>query len=405
MPHPNPILPGATLGILGSGQLGRMFAQAAARFGYQVHVFSPRKQSPTGQVASRETVADYEDAAAVAQFARSVDVVTLEFENVPSDAVEVAARYAPVRPSSGVLHVTQHRLREKEFLRRSGIPCAPFAPVRSADDLTAAIAEVGLPAVLKTCSSGYDGKGQAIIRTPEEANEAWKSLGQQPAVLEAFVDYQQELSVLVARSAQGEVACYPPIANDHLDHILDVSTLPYDKWTSDKLGSREAEATEIACTIVRQLEVVGLVCIEFFLTEDDRLLVNEIAPRPHNSGHLTIEACETSQFEQQVRAICGLPLGSTGARSPAAMANLLGQLWAEGEPDWPAALGVPNVRLHLYGKTEALPGRKMGHLTALANSPAAARQYVELARKKLVFSPQQAVDPTSISAAITTQFR
>lgn len=391
MPNLTPILPGATLGMLGSGQLGRMFALAAGTLGYQVHVFSPREQSPTGLVASRQTVADYENSDAVARFARSVDVVTLEFENVPSAALETAARFAPVHPSPNVLHVAQHRLREKKFLRKAGIPCAPFASVESDADLAAAINEVGTPSVLKTCRSGYDGKGQATVRSADDAAMAWASLGKKPAVLETFVDFQCELSVLAARSSQGEVVCYRPIANDHANHILDLSSTPFDsqgligeQGLLGEMGSLESEAEEIARTIVDELEVVGVVCVEFFLNADGRLLVNELAPRPHNSGHLTIEACVTSQFEQQVRAICGLPLGATTLRSPAAMANLLGDRWADGEPNWPAVLTQDQVHLHLYGKTEALPGRKMGHLTVLANSTAAAKKLALSARAQLL---------------------
>jgi len=373
------ILPGATVGMLGSGQLGRMFAQAASRLGYRVHVFSPRADSPTGQVADLETVADYNDAEAVAQFAQSVDVVTLEFENVPTTATNVAALHAPVRPSCQLLHVTQDRLREKQFLQSAGIACAPFAEVASEEQLSAAITQIGTPAVLKSSASGYDGKGQAKIETAEAASSAWQSIDRQPAVLEGWVDYELEFSVLAARSADlGESAIYPPIANYHENHVLDYSVCPVSS-----LNSITDEAQGIAKTIAEQLNLVGILCVEFFLCKHGRLLVNEIAPRPHNSGHLTIDACATSQFEQQLRAICGLPLGSTEVISPVAMANLLGDLWNSGEPPWAEVLTEQAVRLHLYGKTEAKAGRKMGHLTVLAESPQQAVERVLAARGRL----------------------
>jgi 5-(carboxyamino)imidazole ribonucleotide synthase len=372
------ILPGATLGVFGGGQLGRMFAQAASRLGYRVHVYSPLADCPAGQVAHRQTVADYGNVDAVGQFAREVDVVTLEFENVPTAATDAAARYAPVRPSSQVLHLTQDRWREKRFLESVGIPSTPFAPVTTAAELADAVDKLGAPAVLKTIAWGYDGKGQAKVETAADALEAWDALGRQPAICEQWVDYRQELSVLVARSAAGEIAAYPPIANSHANHILDVSICP---WPA--LESVADEARELAETIATKLDAVGLICVEFFLTSDGRLLVNEIAPRPHNSGHLTIDACACSQFEQQVRAICGLPLGSTELSSPAAMANLLGQLWQTGEPPWVAALADPDVRLHLYGKSRAVVGRKMGHLTVLADSPQLAADRALAARCRL----------------------
>jgi len=373
-----PILPGATLGVLGSGQLGRMFATAAARMGYRVHVFSPDAQSPAAQVAQFETVADYGDSDAIAKFSKAVDVVTFEFENVPASATETASRYAPVCPSGHVLFTTQDRLREKRFLQSIGIRCTPFASVTTAEELQAAVEQIGAPAVLKTAAWGYDGKGQAKFNSPEEAANAWKQLDEQPAVCEGWVDYECELSVLVARSATGEVAVYGPISNHHENHILDLSIFP-----APELDPIAAEAGEIGRAIVESLEVVGIVCVEFFLTTEGCLLVNEIAPRPHNSGHLTIDACATSQFEQQVRAICGLPLGSTEPFSPAAMVNLLGEVWQSGEPHWQAALSDPSVRLHLYGKSEARPGRKMGHLTVLAESGAEAARRAQAARLAL----------------------
>lgn len=373
------ILPGATLGILGSGQLGRMFAQAAARLGYRVHVFSPDVDSPAGQVADRTTVAAYDDVAALAEFAQSVAVVTLEFENVPAIAAETVAQHVPVRPSGQVLHVAQNRLREKRFLEQSGIACAPFAEVNSAEELAQAIDQIGLPAVLKTSDSGYDGKGQVKLDPGADPVKVWQAAGGQPCVLEGFVDFQRELSVIVARTPGGDTAIQGPIANDHANHILDVSMFPLPE-----LEACSADAQEIARQVAKAFDLEGIICVEFFLTTDGRLLVNEIAPRPHNSGHLTIEASYTSQFERQVRSICNLPLGSTDPISPAAMVNLLGDLWQHGEPDWPSALADPLVRLHLYGKGEARPGRKMGHLTVLAETAKEAADRALAARAKLV---------------------
>ena len=372
------IPPGATVGVLGSGQLGRMFAIAARRMGYRVHTLSPDDDTPTGQVADREIKAAYDDLDAVRAFARGVSVVTFEFENVSAAAAEAAAEHAPVRPAGAVLHTTQNRLREKGFLRRAGFPVAPFAAVRSGEELARAVAEIGTPAVLKTAGWGYDGKGQAKIATPGEASAAWASLGTDEAILEAFVDFAREVSVVGARGLDGSFAHFGVIANDHRNHILDVSVAP-----APVPAAVHRDAVEIARGILEALEVVGVLCVEMFLTRDGRLLVNELAPRPHNSGHLTFDACVTSQFEQQLRTICGLPLGSTALLCPAAMANLLGDLWQDGEPDWAAACGFPEVKLHLYGKATARPGRKMGHLTALAADPEEARRLVVAARNSL----------------------
>lgn len=373
-----PILPGATVGVLGSGQLGRMFAIAARRMGYRVHTFSPDYDTPTGQVADREVQAAYDDLDAVRGFARGVDVVTFEFENVSSAATEAAAGHAPVRPAGAVLHTTQNRLREKGFLSGAGFPVTPYAPVRSLADLTEALARLGTPAVLKTAGWGYDGKGQVKIASPEEAPAAWEAVGGQEAVLEAFVDFDREVSVVAARGLEGSFASFGVIENRHSRHILDVSIAP-----AAVPPRVEREAVEIARGILEGLDVVGVLCVEMFLTRDDRLLVNELAPRPHNSGHLTFDACVTSQFEQQLRAICGLPLGATELLRPAAMANLLGDLWGHGDPDWAAACAFPEVKLHLYGKAAARPGRKMGHLTALAATPEEALERVAAAREAL----------------------
>ena len=373
------ILPGATLGVLGSGQLGRMFAIAARRMGYRVHTFSPDTDSPTGQVADHEVTASYDDLDAVAEFAKQVSVVTFEFENVPSATAEAAARFTPVRPAGQVLHISQHRLREKTYLSEHGFPTTPFRAVRSLSELELALRDLGAPAVLKTAGWGYDGKGQVKIGSPNEAASAWESLGTNEAVLEAFVTFQMEVSVVAARGVDGSFASFGLLENMHSNHILDVTVAP--ARVSPKVA---AEAEEIARGILEALDVVGVLCVEMFLTPDDKLLINELAPRPHNSGHLTFDANVTSQFEQQVRAICGLPLGSTELLRPAAMANLLGDVWANGEPRWADALALPEVKLHLYGKASARPGRKMGHLTALAYSADEAERVVREARRRLM---------------------
>ncbi len=374
-----PILPGATLGILGSGQLGRMFTLAARSMGYRVQTFSPDADSPTGQVADKEWVAAYTDLDAVRDFARAVDVVTFEFENVPAETAAAAAEFAPVRPSGAVLHIAQNRRREKEFLARHGFPCAPFRLVTSLAELQAALHDIGTPSILKTAGFGYDGKGQVRFQNPSEAASAWNALGGSECVLEGFVEFEHEVSVVAARGVDGSFAHYGVIENAHKNGILDVSVCP-----SPAVSARTAtEAAEITQAIFEALNVVGVLCAEFFVTESGALIVNEMAPRPHNSGHLTIEAHAASQFEQQVRAACGLPLGSTQLLRPAAMANLLGDVWADGTPNWAAALALPGVSLHLYGKAQARPGRKMGHLTALAETPDAAVELVRAARSAL----------------------
>jgi 5-(carboxyamino)imidazole ribonucleotide synthase len=372
------ILPGSTIGVLGSGQLGRMFAIAARRMGYRVHTLSPDNDTPTGQVADVEVQAAYDDLDAIRQFARNVSVVTFEFENVPAPTAEAAAQFTAVRPAGAVLHVTQHRLREKTFLSDAGFPVTPFVTVRSQAELEAGLARLGTPAVLKTAGWGYDGKGQFKIGSPGQVAEAWRSVNTGEAVLEAFVDFEREVSVIAARGMDRSLVTFPVIENAHRNHILDLSCCP--ARISERIAG---EAAEIARGVLESLDCVGVLCVEFFVTRDGRLLINELAPRPHNSGHLTIDACTTCQFEQQLRAICGLPLGATELLRPAAMANLLGDLWTSREPDWAAACALTDVKLHLYGKLQPRPGRKMGHLTALAAEPEAALARVELARSKL----------------------
>lgn len=376
------IPPGSVVGVLGSGQLGRMFAIAARRMGYRVHTLSPDYDTPTGQVADLEIQAAYDDLDKVREFARGVAVVTFEFENVSAVATEAAAEHAPVRPAGAVLHTTQNRLREKSFLSGAGFPVTPYAPVRSLEDLKSALATLGTPAVLKTAGWGYDGKGQVKITSLLESAKAWEAVGKQESILEAFVDFEREVSVVAARGLDGSFAPFGVIENQHRRHILDLSIAPA---AVSPLVTKEA--LDIARGILKALDVVGVLCVEMFLTRDLRLLVNELAPRPHNSGHLTFDACVTSQFEQQLRAITGLPLGATDLLRPAAMANLLGDLWQHGDPDWAAACRHPYVKLHLYGKAEPRPGRKMGHLTALARTPREAVERVVGARRALRHPP------------------
>lgn len=377
-PTPSVIAPGAALGVFGGGQLGRMFAHAAQRMGYRVHVFTDRQDSPAGHAAEHEVVAPFNDLERVEAFAERVDAVSLEFENVPTKALDAAARHARVHPSADVLSATQHRVLEKQFLQQAGAPVGPFVAVDSLDSLRSAVEEIGLPSVLKTARMGYDGKGQKVLKDQDDLEAAWSELGGGECILEAFVEFTREVSVLVARGLDGATAVYGPIENHHENHILDLSLFPAPETNP----SIPVEAERIGRLVAQQLEAVGLICVELFETADGRLLVNEIAPRPHNSGHLTIEACRTSQFEQQVRALCGLPLGDACPLRPAAMANLLGDLWEGGEPDWNAAL-AHGVSLHLYGKKEAKRGRKMGHLTALGDTIEEAKQRVLGARTAL----------------------
>lgn len=373
-----PILPGSAVGVLGSGQLGRMFAMAARRMGYRVHTLSPDEDTPTGQVADVEVNAPYGDLDAISRFAKGVSVVTFEFENVPAETAAAAARWAPVRPGGDILHITQHRLREKTFLSNAGFPVANFRRVTSLCELRGATAELGFPAVLKTAGYGYDGKGQFRMRSEEDSENAWRAVGEQESVLEAFVDFDCEISVVAARAANGDFVQYGAVENRHQNGILDISVAP-----AGAPERMQSEAVEITRAVLEKLEVVGVLCVEFFVARDGRLLINELAPRPHNSGHFTFDANITSQFEQQLRAVCVLPLGAVTQLSPAAMANLLGDLWKNGEPDWQAATSSPDVKLHLYGKSSARPGRKMGHLTALAPTTRQALTDVEKARGAL----------------------
>jgi len=369
-----PLLPGATIGVLGSGQLGRMLAQAARRMGYRVAVYSDDRSgstSPAGQAADHEVVAGYDHPTMVEIFARGVDAVTVEFENIPLDTLHrIEATGTPVRPGPAVVATAQHRGREKSFFRSVGVPTTEFGT---------SLATVGLPAIAKTQTLGYDGKGQWRLAGPADADLVPADAD---VLYEAQVELAAECSVVAARNPAGEVALYPAFENHHVDGILDWTVAPARLGT-DTVGRAAAHTR----AIVEALDAVGVLCVEFFVTAAGEVLANEFAPRPHNSGHLSIEANATSQFEQQLRAAAGLGLGSTELHRPAAMANLLGDLWARGEPDWASALSVPGVNLHLYGKAEARPGRKMGHLTALASTPTEALDRVLEARRRL--DPQE----------------
>jgi 5-(carboxyamino)imidazole ribonucleotide synthase len=376
------ILPGATLGVMGSGQLGRMFAMEARKMGYRVHTFSPDSDSPTGQIADREVAASYDDEAAVRDFAKGISVLTFEFENVPSQTVGWASEHCAVRPAGRVLHICQHRLREKEFLAGAGVPVAPFKKVTSADELIAAAAEIGLPGVLKTAAFGYDGKGQRKLLLGDDLKAAWVPFDGAPAVLEGFVTFEREISVLVCRGLDGAMATWPVCENEHANHILDITYCPA---RIPEIVAANARA--LAERVALALDLVGVLAVEMFLLADGGLVVNELAPRPHNSGHFSFDASVTSQFAQQVRTVCGLPLGSTESTAPAAMSNLLGDVWLDsrtGTPNWAAALAIPGVYLHLYGKSEAKRGRKMGHITAIGRDVNEAAQKAKMARSALL---------------------
>lgn len=345
--------PGSTIGILGGGQLGRMTALAAGNLGYRCHVYDPDPGGPASQVAAATTVAGWDDAAALAAFARAVDVVTYEFENVPVETVELLLRDVPVRPGPLVLQVAQHRVEEKKFARHCGLETAPFWGVGSLDELAEGIAAVGVPAILKTCRFGYDGKGQVAIDMDTSLTEAWLAIATDDAILERRIDFVAEISVIVARGTDGETRVFPPALNEHQGGILRRSLAPAPV---DPTVTRAAEAA--AATLATELDLVGLLAVEMFVTADGRVLINEMAPRPHNSGHWTQDGCATSQFEQLVRAVAGLPLGPTDALFETEMVNLIG----EDACAWPALLADPSAKLHLYGKAEIRPGRKMGHV-------------------------------------------
>lgn len=349
--------PNSTIGIFGGGQLGRMTAMAAARLGYRCHIYAPEADGPASQVSAAATVAAYDDGAALEAFARSVDVVTLEFENIPVDAVRRVAGIVPVHPGAAVLEVAQDRAREKSFCNRIGVGTAKWAEVTDLASLERAVDTIGRPAVLKSARFGYDGKGQAGVEATSDLAAVLRKVGAERSVLEAWVDFACEISVMVARAMDGAMATWPAVENHHVNHILDTTIAPA------RVSAEVADRAEgIARHIAREIGLVGVMGVEMFVARDGEVLVNELAPRPHNSGHWTIDACATSQFEQLVRAVCGLPLGSTERHSDAVMKNLVG----DEVNDWPKLLVEPGARLHLYGKAETRPGRKMGHVTRLA---------------------------------------
>ena len=375
--NPLPILPGGTLGILGGGQLGRMFTIAARTMGYKVMVLDPDFASPAGQMADVHLQADYTDHGALKQLGAICAAVTTEFENVPAASLIELANHCRVSPSADAVAIAQDRSHEKSWLAANGFPTAPFALVNSEADLDAAMAAIGTPALLKVSRFGYDGKGQTRVSTRDEAHAALREFGGQPCVLEGFVTLDLEISVVLARSDAGECALFPVAENRHENGILDVSIVP--AHVPDSIGQ---QARDMARAIADRLGYVGVMAVEFFVVAG-QLLVNEIAPRPHNSGHYTLDACVTDQFEQQVRALAGLPLGDTRLLSPVAMVNILGDRWHDGGPHWDTLLAHPAIKLHLYGKEAARPGRKMGHFNVLDADPAAALKLAEQMRDAL----------------------
>jgi 5-(carboxyamino)imidazole ribonucleotide synthase len=379
----SPILPGATLGIVGGGQLGRMFVLEARRMGYRTLVLDPGLDAPAAQISDGHIQAPLDDIEAARELARRSDVVTLEWENADVAAIGELSEITPVRPGAHVLQIAQHRVREKEAARRLGLRTADFRPVRTLEELHGAIDAIGLPAVLKTARGGYDGKGQRVLKERHEAALAFADLSDdgRELILEAWVSFRLEASVICARTPSGEVRSFPVVENIHRNGILDFTIAP-----ARIDPAIQEEARRMGEALVEGLDVVGILAVELFIDHDDRVYVNEIAPRPHNSGHYTWEACATSQFEQQLRAVCDLPLGSPILLRPAAMANLMGEEIGTGEglPSLAPTLETPMLSLHLYGKREARTGRKMGHLTALADTPDEALARVRLARNILI---------------------
>lgn len=373
------ILPGATLGLLGGGQLGRMFTAVARTRGYEVVVLDPDPASPAAQFATAHLCAPYEDKAAIAELGARSAAVTIEFENVPATVLERLGRQCIVRPGAAAVAICQGRVNEKSFLSANGFPVTRWAPVREAAELETALRDVGTPALLKLDRLGYDGKGQAVVTNPDEAQAAFAAFGGHPCILERRIDLAAEVSVVLARGADGATAPFPVAENRHCNGILDLSVAP-----AEIAPDLAAAATRAACAIAAALEYVGVLGVEFFIDTSGRLLVNELAPRPHNSGHYTIDSCLTSQFEQQLRALCGMPLGDPAQMRAAAMVNILGDAWRGGEPRWGEVLAEPDARLHLYGKREPRPGRKMGHYTCLADTPERARELAGRLRSALI---------------------
>ncbi|RVU85679.1 5-(carboxyamino)imidazole ribonucleotide synthase [Leucothrix sargassi] len=372
------ILPGATIGMIGGGQLGRMFTIAAKYLGYQVIVLDPDEQSPAGQVADSQFIAAYDDADALAVLAEQCAVVTTEFENIPASVLEKLAETTPVHPSAEALSKTQDRIVEKDFIRSCGLQPVPYGVIRTRSDVATAIDAIEFPAILKTARFGYDGKGQIVVNTPEEVVDGFQAHKSADCVLEQRVDLACEVSVVLARNVDGETEVFPVSENVHVDGILFQSIVPA-RVEDDIAKAAQTAAKRLA----EELGYVGVLAVEFFVTKQGALLVNEIAPRTHNSGHFTIDACVTSQFEQQVRTVCNLPFGSTALLSPVVMTNLLGDVWGDSQPDWTTILNSPKSKLHLYGKAEARVGRKMGHYCTLADTNEAAEQEAQQIFDKL----------------------
>ena len=352
-----PLPPNTAIGIVGGGQLGRMSALAAARLGYRCHILTPDQDSPASQVSARTFLGDYEDPALLRRFAESVGAITFEFENVSAEGLDLLASIRPVRPSPAVLRISQDRKLEKTFLNEAGAVTAPWVAIASRADLHAAVARVGLPGVLKTTRGGYDGKGQVILRSVSSLNADWEQLQPKPLVMEAFIDFACEISVIVARGMDGAAVAFDPVENRHRNHILDMTIAPAPIPVETAIT-----AVDVALQIAESLELVGLLAVEMFVRHDGGIVVNEIAPRPHNSGHWTIDACPASQFEMHIRAVAGLPLPPALRHSDAVMKNLVGP---EEAAQWPDILATPGLVPHLYGKSEARAGRKMGHVTRL----------------------------------------
>ena len=371
-------MPGAMLGVLGGGQLGRMFVMAAQQMGYRVTVLDPLPDSPAGRTADDFICADYADQSALEKLSRQCAAITTEFENIPANSLRKLAKSCVVSPDAYSVSIAQNRIAEKQFLGTNGFAIAPFAVIQQQDDFaTQDVADL-LPGILKVSQFGYDGKGQKSAADETELLAAYAQLNHPVCVLEKFMPLKSELSVVVARGKEGEIRTFPVSGNQHVNGILDISIVP--ARISPELAE---QAQAIACKIAEKLNYQGVLCVEFFVLQNDELLINEIAPRPHNSGHYSINACVTSQFEQQVRTLCGLPLGDTTQHSAAVMVNLLGDLWQNGEPDWSLVLQNPSAKLHVYGKTEARPGRKMGHYTVLSTDIDTALQQATAIKKQL----------------------
>ena len=366
------ILPGATLGMLGGGQLGRMFTTAAQTMGYTVVVLDPDTNSPAGIIADQHICAKYTDEAALQQLADLCDAVTTEFENIPAATLAYLEAKTVVHPSSQALSKTQNRIIEKEFITSLGIAVAPFAAIRSMQDIDAIEASFQLPAIIKVANFGYDGKGQVVCHTMDDVRQAFQSLGEVECVLEQRINLEREISTVLARSESGDITNYPVAENVHVNGILHATTVP-----SSVPEEHAQTAIKMADTIAEGLGYVGIMAVEFFISQEGNVIANEIAPRPHNSGHFTLDACETSQFEQQVRMLCGLPSGNCELKSPVVMINILGDVWGSSTPHWDTLLSQPQNKLHLYGKKEARAGRKMGHFNVLAPSIEQAAEIAE----------------------------